>query len=157
WQRVLVLLAGPGIQLLLFAFLFGLAFFLPRGEGPAFWGPYPRAAYAFLLQINLLWALLNLVPVFPLDAGQVTREVCQAGVPEGGGVFAMGLSMVVAATLAVHALLGSRSPLRDVPYLPSGEYTGIFFALLAVTSFQALQMENERIRYLDQSDDRLPW
>ncbi len=155
WQRILVSLAGPGIQLLLFGGLWGLAIFLPAEAGPFSWGPYAQEVFLDLLQINLFWPLFNLLPVFPLDGGQVSREVCQAVSPQRGGAFAMGLSMVVAAAIALHAFLGERSPLH-LP-IPTGQYTAILFALLAVTSFQAMQMENERLRYLEPVDDHLPW
>jgi Zn-dependent protease len=155
WQRILVLLAGPGIQLLLFAGLWAMLRFLPLEAGPLSWGPYAREAVWDLVQINLFWALLNLLPVFPLDGGQISREVCQAVSPQRGAAFAYGLSMVIAAAIALHALLGERSPLA-IP-IPTGQYTAILFALLAVTSFQALQMENERQRYMEHADDSLPW
>jgi stage IV sporulation protein FB len=155
WQRILVLLAGPGIQLLLAAGLLGLRFFLPPEQGLASWGPYAKEAFWDLIWINLFWAIMNLLPVFPLDGGQVSREVCQAASPQRGGAFAMGLSMVLAAAIALHALLEQRSPLPA--WIPSGTYIAILFALLAVTSFQALQMENERQRYLERVDEDLPW
>jgi Zn-dependent protease len=155
WQRILVSLAGPGIQLLLYAVLLGLVFFLPPEAGPATWGPYAQAGLIYLLEINLIWPLFNLLPIFPLDGGQVSREVCQGVSPRQGASFALGLSMVLAAAIAIHALLGPRSPLH-LP-IPTGQYTAILFALLAVTSFQALQMENERQRYMEPVDDDLPW
>jgi Zn-dependent protease len=155
WQRILVLLAGPGIQLLFFAVLLAVWIFLPLVAGPGLWGPYGREVFWDLFQINLFWALLNLLPVFPLDGGQISREVCQGISPERGGAFALGLSMVVAAAIALHAFFGDRSPL-PIP-IPTGPYTAILFALLAVTSFQALMMENERQRYRERVDDELPW
>ncbi len=155
WQRILVSLAGPGIQLVLAAGLLGLWFSLPPEQGPATWGVYAREAFMDLIWINRFWALMNLLPVFPLDGGQISREVCQAVSPRQGGTFAMGLSMVVAAAIAVHALLEERSPLPR--WIPSGNYIAILFALLAVTSFQALQMESERQRYVESLDDELPW
>jgi stage IV sporulation protein FB len=148
-------LAGPGIQLLLLAGLIGLLWFLPRDQGIDTWGPYAQRAFDDLLQINLIWPLLNLLPIFPLDGGQVSREVCQGISPQRGAAFALGLSMVLAGGIAVHALLGPRSPLPIRIF--SGQYTALLFALLAVTSFQAMQMENERRRYLEPVEDELPW
>jgi Zn-dependent protease len=107
-----------------------------------------------LLQINLYWPLLNLLPIFPLDGGQIAREICQAVSPGGGTAFSLGLSMVTAAVLAVHMLLGDRSP---IPYLPrGGTYGAVLFAYLGVSSFQALVIENERRRRWH-TDDDLPW
>ena len=155
WQRILVLLAGPGIQLLFFAFLFLLRIFFPPATAPLLWGPYAREVFWDLLQINLVWALVNLLPVFPLDGGQISREVCQAVSPRQGAAFAMGLSMVIAAAIALHGLLGPRSPLPAS--IPSGEYMALLFGLLAISSFQGLMMENERLRYRERVDDELPW
>ncbi len=155
WQRILVLLAGPGIQLVFCAILFGLLFVVPRMIVTTAWGPYALEALGDLLEINLFWPLLNLLPVFPLDGGQISREVCQAVSPQRGGAFALGLSMLVAAAIAIHAFLGPRSPLPA--YIPSGQYMALLFALLAVNSFQGLMVENERQRYLEHADDQLPW
>jgi membrane-associated protease RseP (regulator of RpoE activity) len=195
WQRVLVLLAGPGAQFLLLGLVLlgNLAWEVsqsrpaprrsppPAAVAPAEPGdrgdaadasadqaedPLPAARPAraqlpylrvFVLQmvfINLVWPILNLLPVFPLDGGQVSLEVCQGVSPQGGRGFAFGLSMVVAGVLALHFFLGEKSPL--IRYIPvTGMYAGIFFALLAVSSFQALQADTARRRQY--SDDQLPW
>jgi Zn-dependent protease len=159
WQRILVLLAGPGIQLLLWGCLFGSLYLLPPEQGPRSWSPYARRAFGDLLWINFGWPILNLLPVFPLDGGQVSREVCQAVSPSRGAVFAMGLSMAVAGLLAAHALLLTPKT-AILPWLPAGDmFFGLMFLMLAVTSFQALQIENARQRqfYSERSDDYLPW
>jgi Zn-dependent protease len=155
WQRVLVSLAGPGIQLLLAGALFALAVLLPAEQGPEDWAPYAREVFSDLIWINFFWALLNLLPVYPLDGGQVSREVCQAVAPQGGTAFSLGLSLVVAGGLALHCFLGGRSPL-PLPFL-GGTYTGILFAMLAAGSLQGLMMESERRRSYERSDDELPW
>jgi Zn-dependent protease len=156
WQRILVLLAGPGIQLLLFAALLGLGF-LPPDSGPGSWGPYAKRAFSYLFVINLYWPILNLLPVFPLDGGQISRELCEAVSPQRGVAFSLGLSMVVAGFLAVHCLVATPETAL-LPWLPTRDYfLAMMFALLAVTSFQALQMENARQRQWERADDYLPW
>jgi Zn-dependent protease len=152
WQRILVLLAGPGIQLLLFAILwFG---------GPRLLLSVPpesrRSAVlilSMLVQINLFWPILNLLPIWPLDGGQVTREVCQAIMPSRGTTFSLGISMVVSGVLAAHILMASQGrPL--LPYVPAlGIFTAILFAMLCISSFTALQVENERL----QDEHRRRW
>jgi membrane-associated protease RseP (regulator of RpoE activity) len=163
WQRIAVLLAGPGIQLVLWAILDSF-FLLHRtlyhgvpSQG-FLWAlrnsPYVAELIWDLWWINLFWPLLNLLPVYPLDGGQITREIAQAVSPQGGTAFSLGLSMVTAGVLAVHMFLGDRSP---IPYLPQGGlYGALVFLLLAVSSFQALQMENERRRRWYREDE-LPW
>jgi stage IV sporulation protein FB len=145
WQRILVLLAGPGIQLVLWGVL--AVNFKPIVLAVS---PDRREAVAFvlemLLQINLLWPILNLLPIWPLDGGQITREVCQGIMPQRGTAFSLGISMVVSGVLAAHALMSSRGhPL--LPYVPAfGMFTAILFAMLCLSSYGALQAENERRR-----------
>lgn len=74
WKRIAVTLAGPGIQLLLYALIFFLSesMVIPHeNEGP--WLKV-HLFIGFLLFINLYWPILNLLPVFPLDGGQALRD-----------------------------------------------------------------------------------
>ena len=74
WKRIAVTLAGPGIQLLLYAFILFLseARVIPHEKD----GPWLKVNLfvGFLLFINLYWPILNLLPVFPLDGGQALRD-----------------------------------------------------------------------------------
>jgi Zn-dependent protease len=68
-QSFLVTAAGPGIQILLGVALFFSFRFLP--DLP------PNADY-FLIQlmwISVVWAVLNLLPILPLDGGQMLNAV----------------------------------------------------------------------------------
>jgi Zn-dependent protease len=171
WQRILVSLAGPGIQLLLAGVLIGLAYAgLITDElraNPAFgrmWG--------MLLWINVGWAILNLIPVWPLDGGWVSREVCQAVSSRSGLVVSLWISVIVGAVLAINALVVELQvretlplPLVEgfpgaglIPYIGGyfgGFYLAILFGLLAAGSWQALQQETQRHRRM--WDDDLPW
>jgi Zn-dependent protease len=74
WKRIAVTLAGPGIQLLLYAFILFLSksmIILQENDGP--WGKVNHFV-RFLLLINWYWPILNLLPVFPLDGGQALRD-----------------------------------------------------------------------------------
>lgn len=151
WQRLLVLLAGPGIQLIFLAILwFGREWILlavaPR------WRESVLLVLVMLLEINLIWPLLNLLPIWPLDGGQIMRELCQAIAPARGTAFSLGISMVVSGLLAVHILMASRGrPL--LPYVPAfGMLTALFFAMFCISSFSALQAENERRRHWDNDE-----
>lgn len=68
-QSFLVTAAGPGIQILLGVALFFSFRFLPD---------LPPNADEFLIQlmwISIVWAVLNLLPILPLDGGQMLNAV----------------------------------------------------------------------------------
>ncbi len=79
WQRLLVYLAGPFIQLV---FAAGIYVVIRAARGREGFAESAGAEMlVMLLVINLFWGLFNLLPIFPLDGGQVTREVCEALAP----------------------------------------------------------------------------
>jgi Zn-dependent protease len=161
WQRILVSFAGPLIQLVLLAVIwFGrdwLFHFIAPGARRA-----AISIWWMLFEINLLWPLLNLLPIWPLDGGQITREVCQGAMGDRGTAVSLGISLVVAGFLAAHELMASRGrPLLHFPvsestspYLlllkamcESGDmFMALFFLMFCISSFLALQAENERRR-----------
>ncbi|MGH7174297.1 MAG: site-2 protease family protein [Gemmataceae bacterium] len=151
WQRIAVSFAGPFAEFVLLGVFLVLLFFL-RPYLPAKWDPYVREMWWFMVFINLFWALVNLLPIWPLDGGQITREISQAILPQRGATFSLGISLVVSGLLAIHMLMASRGhPL--IPYLNFGDmFLAIFFALFCVSSFAALQAENERRRKWDQDE-----
>jgi stage IV sporulation protein FB len=174
WQRILVSFAGPFIQLL----LLGLIWLAKDGLAGVVAQQSHRAAariWLMLFEINLLWPLLNLLPIWPLDGGQISREICQGLSRERGTSFSLGISMVVSGVLALHELMASRgnpllrlpmghSGILDIslfrgeylisfPLLSSGDmFMAVFFALFCISSFTALQAENERRRHWDQDE-----
>lgn len=126
----------------------------PRPPQPAA-SPAVVIGLTMMVWINLIWALLNLLPVWPLDGGKVAREIMVGQSPEKGLVNSLWLSVICAAVLAVHCLLAANGGPGLIPFLPiGGMYTAIFFALFAVQSYQLLQME--KMRYHGRHD-RLPW
>jgi hypothetical protein len=76
--------------------------------------------------VNVLWPLLNLVPVPPLDGGQIVREGLLAlDVPDAERIAGV-IGVVVGAAVAFWGYT------RNEPYL------GIMFAMLAASCFQSL-------------------
>jgi len=140
-QRLLVSAAGPLAQLLLAAFVIGglkvagyhvpfpvpaLGSALGLHDGRNFSAPQVYALVDFLLYVNIFWPLLNLLPVPPLDGGQIVREgLLAAGVSEGARIASM-LGVVVGGALAWWGYS------RGQPFL------GIMFAMLAASCFQGL-------------------
>ncbi len=104
WQRVAVSFAGPLAQFL----LLGLVFLCLAIKGTDFAVAFLHYLGSFfglrmmthddvlaiqimepmvlefvfdMIVINLFWALLNLLPVFPLDGGQISRELFETVMP----------------------------------------------------------------------------
>src|SRR5262249_20649764 len=153
WQRIAVLAAGPGIQLVLWGVLYGLVRWV-WSPGDLMGSPLLLLLVADLMYINLAWPILNLLPIWPLDGGQICREVGQAVSRPNGVVVALWISLVVSAALAVNALLAVNNQ-PHLPYFAGGWFMVLFFALFAAGSYQALQEEKSRGRYWD--EDWPPW
>ncbi|HKB39121.1 MAG TPA: site-2 protease family protein [Gemmataceae bacterium] len=163
WKRVAVLLAGPFAQFLLLAIVWAM---WPRDhivlytegfggrlvvgvEKDSVWY-YLVAAYVTLLFVNLVWPILNLLPIWPLDGGQISREWFTYFSPRNGVRFSLHLSIGVALLLALHILIAWKTERGIIPYI-NQPFNAVFFGVLAAMGYQALQAENERTRWFD------PW
>lgn len=81
---------------------------------------------------NIVWGVLNLAPVLPLDGGQVCREVCLKFDSHNGLKTALMISVGAAAVIA---LIGFST--RD-------SFMGIFFAFMGISSYMTLQQMSLR-------------
>jgi Zn-dependent protease len=171
WQRILVSAAGPGIQLLFYGAIWAvlLAGYVPDQNSAA------RLFVVLLLYINLFWPILNLLPIWPLDGGMITRELCEWGSPRQGLLISLWISLIVGGTLALNAFLppassfmtdanidtifpGLRAWLGGISiqtYVPKGMWIGVFFAFFAYEAWQGIRAEQDR--QTQGYDDRLPW
>jgi Zn-dependent protease len=68
-QNILVVAAGPGMSLAM-AFLFAL---IDRAIG--YQGTIIGAALGFGIVANIFWTILNMLPIQPMDGGQILRSV----------------------------------------------------------------------------------
>jgi stage IV sporulation protein FB len=123
WQRLAVIFSGPGAGLLFCGLIFGgyLALGSPRlnhvgGE-----------IVNNLIVINLFWSLLNLLPVWPLDGGQMMGVVLSKFNRINGMRWAHVVSLLVAGGFAVWRL-----EQRDF-------FTGVLFAFIAFSNYQVLE------------------
>jgi len=82
----------------------------------------------FLVFPSVTWALVNLLPIFPLDGGQVSRELCVIVGGSDGVRWSLYLSLGVAAAAAMYFLTGGET------------FNALLFASLAVSNFQLLQV-----------------
>lgn len=64
-QEILVTAAGPAIQLVLGGIFFLILHFVPLPT------PATRILVFYVFAVSLFWALLNLIPVIPLDGGRL--------------------------------------------------------------------------------------
>lgn len=178
WQRVLVLFAGPGAGFVLATVLVtGWLMIDPDGAVSAIRDelglddgtlaeelrraftrpPGPGAlAVRYLLWINVFWGVLNLLPVWPLDGGQISGELLSAFSPRTGFRLALQISIGVAGGIA---LLGFAQWMGR-PLLPFsihlGLYGSLMFALLAYGSYELLQ-QTPRDPQHDDRWERTSW
>lgn len=140
-QRFLVSAAGPAAQLVLAAAVVmglkaaGMVVPFPLESlgrrlglyaGREFASPLVYALCDFLLFVNVLWPLMNLLPVPPLDGGQMVREGLLAlDVPDAHRIAGM-IGVVVGGAVAWWG------------YTSNEPYLGIMFAMLAASCFQSL-------------------
>jgi Zn-dependent protease len=124
-RSILVTFAGPGAGFVLFAIVFGihLALKLQEVELPF----YAEWTFMQMEFINLWWGLLNLLPIYPLDGGQISSAALSHWRPYDGARIAHRLSIVIAVGVAYLAFRFGH------PFM------AILFASLAFTNFEALQ------------------
>lgn len=140
-SRLLVIFAGPGAGFLFAAvlvtvlMLFHMEFFLPVVEnffelpaGTRTLGYYPSFLVDFILYICVWWGLVNLLPIYPLDGGQIARMFFLRRDPILGGSQAMILSLWTACGATLYFAV----QYRDSLFLP------LFFGFLAYENYQAM-------------------
>ncbi len=98
-QDILVSLAGPGVGL---AFGAVVALVAPPGDFPP--DSLARLASLYLLYVNIAWGLVNLLPILPLDGGNVLAAILRKTMGDPGVRVVRVVSLVVSAGLGALAL-----------------------------------------------------
>ncbi len=148
WSAVIISAAGPGIQLALAAVVILLVWasghevslplpsaitsHLPKIEGAKISNVHVASLVNFILFINILWAVFNLLPVYPLDGGQISRELFMMNDRHQGVKNSLILSI---ATCVAMALWGLQSDNRFLMFM---------FAIFGFQNFQVLQAYSGR-------------
>lgn len=142
-EQIIVSLAGPVAGLLLAIFFVAIVY-LVTGNMTVFWsGPIPIPVYdqtgtilgdypalAMFVRasiiINIILNLFNLLPVYPLDGGQIARQLFLRSDPWAGIRKSVILSICVAIFIALYSLkLGDK-------------FLAIFFGFMAWSNYQSL-------------------
>ncbi len=144
-QQIVISFAGPLAGLALAGLLVLIVLYVLGGKIElAFFGVFPllipnlsetphgsREALILLLHIglfcNVFWNVLNLMPVFPLDGGQIARNACMMFDPRGGLQMSLMVSIVAGAALAIFGMMNQAF------------FMTIFFGMMAYSSYQELQ------------------
>jgi Zn-dependent protease len=164
YRRLAIALAGPAAGFLLLGLVWGsnrLTGWSDAGGPRA--AVYLSVVYVTLYFINLVWSLLNLLPIWPLDGGRACRELLVLGGARRPDATALRVSVAAAGGLAVYGLLLN---VRLIPNVLAGTWFAwaapgpiwtIFLILLAAQSYMMLQQISRGPRIYSGDDDRLPW
>jgi stage IV sporulation protein FB len=114
-QSFLVTLAGPAIQLI---FGFALYFIIPYFNLP---DSMIQIFFAYLIGVSIFWAILNCIPVIPLDGGRMLEAAM--------GPRRIKTTLMISMLVAIAACVLGFS--LGQPFL------GIFMAMFAFQNFQA--------------------
>ena len=150
WTQIVISLAGPGAGFLLAGLIVavcwgtGLAQFqvvtfgetmvpsnviLIAGERLSQYR-YIDLFLQMMLYINIFWGLVNLLPIWPLDGGKISRELFQMF--DGGMAIRNSLILSIVCAVGV-AILGFQN---------GRQFIAIFFAFMAIQNYQELSGPN---------------
>ena len=125
WGRIFISFAGPLAGFLLSGISLGVILLLLYKE------MFVKDSYLTffllrILEIGIVWGILNLMPIYPLDGGKIFREICLQVSQRHGMEFSAGVSAVTAILLTLLCI-------RFSPFM------AILFAVMAWQSIQMLQ------------------
>ncbi len=176
-KRIAVLAAGPGAQLVFLAILCAVFSFwlnLPLGSHLALAQLYlglqpsdPGAlfslmnagrqnvtgfeAYQSLFQINLLWPLLNLLPIWPLDGGQIACESLAHVNPRDGRRWGHIVSLLTAGLLIIYIFYSSQH--EGASPGDQSLFRIIYLAFFGYMNYQVLQSYHAQYRAYGPDND----
>jgi stage IV sporulation protein FB len=131
WRNVAVVAAGPAVS---FA-MGGLAVlalyliqtnpdWLPQDEGVR--GNIYYFVFSLAVQ-GIVWGIFNILPIYPMDGGQITRYLFVRFRPLDGARLSLQISLLLAIALAIYFFQGGSA------------MTGMLMASMALSNWQELQ------------------
>jgi stage IV sporulation protein FB len=140
-SQILITAAGPSAGFLFATLITGVIVasghavrfdWPPASRMPFLWEPYGSLQTNLLifdlLFINIFWGLVNLLPIYPLDGGQIAREVLGLVNPRDSLRQSLWLSVVAAAVVAILSFVN----LHD-------QFLAMFFGYLAYVNYTTLR------------------
>jgi Zn-dependent protease len=124
-RSVHISFAGPGAGFVFYGVVRAIEYWLVQQEVEL--SRYTFMALRYLEFINLWWGLVNLLPVYPLDGGRISRDLISHWRPRDGYDLSLKLSLVVAAGVAAYLFSLHQT------------YNALLFGALAFENLQTLQ------------------
>ncbi|HEY7329186.1 MAG TPA: M50 family metallopeptidase [Gemmataceae bacterium] len=148
WQRMLILLAGPLGNVLITGILWVMTDPqwnpLPIDRLGQDWTIFIANAAKIALLLNAFWALLNVVPLWPLDGGRAAVELGEGFLGRFGKTLALLMSLLVCLLLSITVVGWARQNLTD-RFDPRYPLHLLYFCILAlycyffwISAFRAL-------------------
>jgi len=100
WKEIVISVAGPLTSL-------GLAMLAALlSKGSLMRDPMMASLLPLMAWANRSWAIFNMIPIYPLDGGQVLRNLCRLMMRERRALLtATAISLALTVALAIYALL----------------------------------------------------
>jgi stage IV sporulation protein FB len=142
-EQIFISVAGPGAGFLFAALVIAIVLVtggtiittrllgfipLPGLAMLPFGGQILGLFVTLLLWVNIFWGFINLMPVYPLDGGNVARYILLQVDPADGVRKSLWVSVIAGGLIAIVAL-----------FLLHSVYMALLFGLLAFQSYQSLQ------------------
>ena len=105
WKEIVISLAGPGFSLLLAFALTWIFLGIPRLASD----PMLAALIPLMIWANKIWAVFNLVPIYPLDGGQALQNLLRYVTTDRRAVGASIVTSMVIGALVLAGALFARS------------------------------------------------
>jgi Zn-dependent protease len=104
-KDILISLAGPFAGFLFGGAVLALGMLAPQIRESEF----NSILFTDLLWVNFGWGLINLLPIFPLDGGQVVRGFEQWFFKRTGGTVTFAVSFLISAAIAIWGLMSGQT------------------------------------------------